>query len=148
MIRTTALALLLAAASATHAAIDIVRVWTGHRAADDFASIREHFGSGERTGGETVLRTTAGDRAGFYFLVRAEGAAARVRLQWVPWDGTAAVERTWDLPAGATDDAILLGLTGPEAPPAGREPLAWRLSFVDPEGAELAVRESFLWKAP
>src|SRR4051812_7544556 len=58
------------------AEVEIVRVWPGWHNADYFERIGEYFGRGENTGRETVLRTQAADRAGYYFLVRVKNTTA------------------------------------------------------------------------
>src|SRR4051812_47000824 len=55
----------------THAdEAEFIRVWPAWRDAQSFDRIGEYFGRPEANGRETVLRTQASARAGYYFLVR------------------------------------------------------------------------------
>jgi hypothetical protein len=138
-----------AAASAPN--LRLVRVWPEWRTADSFVRISEYFGGKENTGGQTVLRSQPQERAGYYFLVRAEGknavAGARVELQVL----LPGVERPKivafpaAIPAGG--DVFLIGLTGADWPGEKTRPVAWRVAVLAADGAVLAEEKSFLWPA-
>jgi hypothetical protein len=127
--------LFLASALASVAAdFKIVRVWPSHRTAESFDRISEYFGGGESSARHTVLRTRAGDSAGYYFLVRLVNPGA-------------ARPRTFAFAAGipAGQAVFELGLTGADWPDAKTEPVAWRLVLQSADGRELVSQQSFLW---
>ena len=152
MPRLAFLLLLLLAASARGAEVEVVRVFTGWRDAASFKRISEYFTGREHTGGEIVRRTQAGERAGYYFLVRTANAgperAARFELAVIlpsspePRRHDFAVR----LPAGAA--VFNLGLTGGDWPARTTDAVAWRLELRDEAGTLLASARSYLWEKP
>lgn len=135
------------------AGTEFVRVWPGWRDAASFERIGEYFGQPENTGGETVLRTQADSRDGYYFLVRVKSAetsaADRFELQVIRPDNPEA--RTFTFPAklAKSETVFQLGVTGADWPggkPAN--PVAWRLALVSADGRLLAEHKSFLWEKP
>jgi hypothetical protein len=144
----------LAASVATAAAADltIVRVFTGWRDAASFKRISEYFDGREHTGGEAMLRTQPGQRAGYYFLVRVAnpGAPQAVKLSLQLNLPGAAKLRTHafatTLPAG--ESVLNLGLTGTDWPDAKTNPVAWKLEVLAADGRPLATEKSYLWEKP
>ncbi len=132
--------------------VELVRVWTGHRAAESFTRISEYFTGEENTGGQTVLRTDPAERTGFYWLIRTSASApianARVEISTVGTDFNAPSVSEWlvDLPAGSR--VTLAGLTGTPWQQPRAQPVAWRLRLLSSDGRELAREQSFLWTEP
>src|SRR5688572_13644650 len=62
--------------TARSADVEFLRVWPDWRDAESFDRISEYFGGRESTSRNVVLRTDAGVRAGYYFLVRVRTASA------------------------------------------------------------------------
>jgi len=143
-------ALLTATASA--ADVTIVRAFTGWRDAASFKRISEYFDGRENTGGETVLRTHADQRAGYYFLVRTANAGApvtaTVRIEIILPSATATKVFTFptELKTGST--VLDLGLTGADWPDAKTNPVAWKLELLAGDGHVLAAEKSYLWEKP
>ena len=144
---------LLALTPTLHAAdLKLVRVWPGYRTADSFSRISEYFSGKENTGDQAIVRSQGANRAGFYFLVRTETAAAvagaRVEVQVL----LPGVEkpRTFTFPADvpAGSHVTLAGLTGPDWPGEKTQPVAWHLAVLAPDGTVLASEQSFLWSLP
>ena len=134
------------------AAVEIVHVWPAHRTAESFQRLSEFFDGREHTGRETVVRTQAGARDGYYFLVRIRSDSAVAGTVFVldvilpgrPEPKTFSFPA--DLPAG--EHVFELGLTGSDWPDAKLRPAAWRVTVRGPAGANIAVLPSFLWRAP
>lgn len=138
----------------SHASVEVVRLWPGHRTAASFDRISEYFTGEENTGGQAVLRTQAKERAGYYFLLRVKNAAplagARVELELI----TDAEPRPKihaftlaSLPAG--NQVLNLGVTGADWPGGpDAHPVAWRLRLFAPDGRVLVSEQSFLWGRP
>lgn len=132
--------------------VTIVRAFTGWRDASSFKRIAEYFDNQEHTGGETVLRTHADHREGYYFLVRTAnpGAPVAVKVSIEMILPTDAQTKTYvfstELGTGAT--VLDLGLTGADWPDAKANPVAWRLELLDPAGHVLATEKSYLWEKP
>jgi hypothetical protein len=146
--------LCLTGASAAGSApeLALVRVWPGWKEAEDFTRLREYFGAAPESGPRRVLRTTPGERAGFYFLVRTRGPAvpeAILELLVLRPDGTEPVRHRFPAALRAGEEVVELGLTG-EAWPGGKraQPVAWRLQVLDANGRVLAAQRSFLWVDP
>lgn len=146
-------ALLLTATLAWAGNVQFVRVWPGWRDAASFKRITEYFGGKEDTGGQTMLRTQAGDRSGFYFLVRTRSAASAptpvhfvlsVILPSAP--ATHAYTFNTVLPSGS--HVFNLGLTGPDWPGPKVHPVAWQVRLLTADGRELTEQASFLWGEP
>lgn len=132
------------------AEVGFVRIWPAWREAASFVRISEYFGGGENTGRQTVLRTQAGERSGFYFLVRTGNAGAacpgaRFELNVIKPDSP--VTRTYTFPAEvpAGGHVFNLGLTGRDWAGKDSQPVAWQLRLLSAEGLELARGQSFLW---
>jgi hypothetical protein len=144
-------ALVLAPLVVSAAEVGIVRVWPEYRPATSFVRIAEYFG-GSESAPETILRSQAGERDGYYFLARFKTPQAVsgsiLALEYVlPGEETARVQFfPVDLPKGSR--AILAGVTGTDWPGANVAPTAWRLRLLGPSGAELAREQSFLWSLP
>lgn len=137
----------------TAAPVEFVRIWPAWRETESFIRISEYFGGGENTGNQTVLRTHADARSGFYFLTRTAnpGAAqpgAKFELQVILPDSPFPKTYTFpvDLPAGG--HVYNLGLTGADWPGKKIQPVAWRLRLLAAGGQELAVGQSYLWEKP
>ncbi len=132
---------------------EFVRVWPGWRDAASFERIGEYFGQPENTGGETVLRTQADSRDGYYFLVRVKSTEAatadRFELKVIRPDNPEAKTFTFPAKLAKTEAVFQLGVTGAEWPggkPAN--PVAWRLALLAADGRVLAEHKSFLWEKP
>jgi hypothetical protein len=145
--------LLLSAASTFAGDLTLARVFTGWRDAASFKRISEYFTGKENTGGEIVLRTHPGQRAGFYFLARLADNATplkvRFRVQWIAPGAPTLHTETFaaELPAGAS--VYQLGLTGPEWQDPKSQPVAWHLQIVAADdGRVLAGEKSYLWEKP
>jgi len=130
----------------------IVRVWPGYRAADTFERISEYFTGRENNGGQIVLRTHPGTRAGFYFFTRLKttadiAAGAQVEISVIAPDSPDAKIFLLTIPAALPKGTALLnpGLTGPDWPDAKAQPVAWRVRLLASGGAVLASRQSYLW---
>ena len=132
--------------------LTIIRAFSGWRDAASFKRISEYFDGKENTGHEKVLRTHAGERAGYYFLVRTSNAggpvAAQLKLTLIA--PTEPKVRNFsfaaDLPSGVA--VLNLGLTGTDWPDAKANPVAWKLDIVAPDGRVLATEKSYLWEKP
>lgn len=129
------------------------RVWPQWRDANAFDRIREYFGGPENDGRETVVRTHAGQRAGLYFVVRVNSAAAinggKFVLQLIRPDSPDIRSYTFPVSLAARSHVAELGLTDGDWP-GGREahPVAWKLTLVAADGRVLAADHSFLWQEP
>lgn len=130
--------------------VSFVRIWPAWREAESFVRISEYFGGGENTGRQTVLRTQAGQRSGYYFLVRTgnSGGAlpgAKFELKLIKPDSP--VTRTYTFPATvpAGGHVFNLGLTGSDWPGKDIHPVAWQLRLIAADGRELGAGQSFLW---
>ena len=147
------LTLLFAAVAARAADLDFLHVWPSWREAEAFDRISEYFGGGENRGGQVILRTQPGVRAGYYFLMRVKSATARpgVRIEVHVIRPDAPEPKVFAfataLPAG---EAVLqLGLTGPDWPGGEkRNPVAWKITVLDAAGKLLNEHKSFLWEKP
>lgn len=142
---------LLSTAALVASDVSLVRVWSGPRTAESFERISEYFSGQENTGGQTIVRTQPGSRAGFYWLIRTKAGAAtdaRIELSVLAPDAPAARTYTLStrLPAGS--HVTMAGLTGADWPQPETPPVAWRLRVLDSAGRELATEQSFLWVAP
>jgi hypothetical protein len=129
-----------------------VRVWPAYRTAESFERISEFFDGRENTSGQTVLRSQASTREGFYFLTRIKNTGPaleniRVELNIItpaspePKRVTSFTATT--LPAG--QHVFQIGLTGTDWPNALVQPVAWQLRFLSADGQELLREQSFLW---
>ena len=135
------------------ASLTVVRVWPGYRTAESFARISEYFKAEENPGRQTILRTQATRREGFYFLVRlanpgADYPGATFELQVIT--PTARETRTFTFKADVPSRSHVFnfGLTGPDWPDATAHPVAWHLAVRSADGAELVQEQSFLWAIP
>lgn len=145
--------LLGAVLTASAAEVEFVRIWPAWRKTESFIRISEYFGGGENTGRQTVLRTQAGERSGFYFLTRTANSGepvtgAKFELKVILPDSP--FPRVFFLPADvpAGGHVFNLGLTGEDWPDKKIQPVAWRLRLLAADGRELAVGKSFLWEKP
>jgi hypothetical protein len=144
--------LALGAASVSAAELTIVRVFTGWRDAASFKRISEYFSGKENTGRETVLRTHADQRAGFYFLVHAANpgapASVKINVELIPPTDTKPRDFTFATDLKAGDSVLNLGLTGADWPDAKANPVAWKVTIVAADGQVLATEKSYLWEKP
>lgn len=147
--RLLATLLALAGVAAQGAVVEIVHVWPAYREAASFRRLSEFLDGKENSGKETVLRTQAATRDGFYFLTRTKAdsavAGATFLLEVIlPGDPTAKpYVFTADVPAGKR--VFHLGLTGADWPAADLQPVAWRITVRDAAGQSLGEAPSFLW---
>ena len=137
-------------ATLSAAEVTFVRIWPAWRDADSFVRISEYFGGGENSGRQTVLRTQAGQRGGFYYLVRTSnpGAAltgARFELKVIKPDSPTAKTYTFTTVVPANSHVFNLGLTGADWPGKDTQPVAWQLRLLAADGRELGSGQSFLW---
>lgn len=132
--------------------LTIVRTFTGWRDAASFKRISEYFDGKENTGKETVLRTHADERAGYYFLVRVANPGAPVAVQFKIQliASTDPKLRNFAFPAElkSGETMLNLGLTGADWPDAKANPVAWKLDIVVADGRVLATDKSYLWEKP
>lgn len=134
------------------AGVEFERIWPGYRDAASFTGIGEYFGGSENTRGRTVLRSTPGERAGFYWLIRTKGNAptdhATLRIEFRR-PGTTTVEtQSFPFQLPARSRPIYAGLTGADWPDATTRPTAWRIQLLNADGTVLAEQSSFLWRDP
>ena len=130
----------------------VVRVFTGWRDAASFKHISEYLDGRENTHGETVLRTHADQRAGYYFLVRTANPGAPVsvkaNLQLILASGAKLATFSFPTDLKTGDTVLDLGLTGADWPDAKANPVAWKLELVAADGRVLAAEKSYLWEKP
>lgn len=141
------------ALTASAANVEFVRVWPEWRNADAFDRISEYFGGKENDGRETVRRTQASVREGWYFLVRVKTDAAldnaKFVLEAIRPDTPDAKTFTFPVSVPAKGRVFELGLTGADWPGGkAAHPVAWKLSLLDASGQVLAAKQSFLWELP
>jgi hypothetical protein len=141
------------AAIAGEGGVAFVRIWPGWRDAESFERIGEYFGRDQETDRVNVLRTDPKVRAGFYFLVRVQGAAsagaARFELSVIRPDSPD--PQVFSFPATLTtkEQVFQLGLTGVSWPGGKKaSPVAWRLALFAADGRQVAEHKSFLWEKP
>lgn len=147
------LACLSGAATIRAAEVELLRVWPGWQEAEAFDRIGEYFGGGENSRRQTVLRTQAAVREGFYFLVRIKSAqavpAAKFEVQVIRPDGTEPKTFTFTGAVPAKETVFHLGLTGADWPGGAKvNPVAWKLAVFAADGRLLAEHKSFLWEKP
>lgn len=135
------------------AEVELLRVWPGWRDAESFDRIAEYFGRGENTGRQTVLRTQAAVREGFYFLVRVKSASAlagaKFELNVIRPDATEPKTFLFTAAVPAKETVFHLGLTGADWPGGQKaNPVAWKLAVVAADGRVLAEHKSYLWEKP
>ncbi|MBX3750487.1 MAG: hypothetical protein KF897_10395 [Opitutaceae bacterium] len=146
------LVLTLAALSSALSAAEVtfVRIWPAWREAASFERISEYFGGKENTGRQSVVRTQADQRGGFYFLVRTDNpgsaiAGARFELKVIKPDSPEARTYTFAATVPAGGHVFNLGLTGADWPGKDTQPVAWQLRLLAADGRELGSGQSFLW---
>ena len=135
------------------AQVEIRRVWPEYREAESFDRISEYFNEKENTGGEIVLRTQPGERAGYYFLVRVRNSGAgipdaRIELNLIAPDSPVAKQYSFPAPLPARSEVINLGLTGKDWLSPTINPVAWEIRLLAADGRELARKQSYLWAKP
>jgi hypothetical protein len=141
-----------ARARAKESELTIAHVFTGWRDAASFKRISEYFNGRENTGGQLVIRTHPGQRAGYYFLMRTAnpGAAIPVKIELELISATGPKSRSFafaaDLNSG--DTVLNLGLTGDDWPDPKANPVAWKIDLVAADGRVLATEKSYLWEKP
>jgi hypothetical protein len=132
---------------------EFIHVWPAWREAEAFDRISEYFGGSENARRETVLRTQADARAGYYFLVRVKSstpiADAKFQLSVIRPDSPDPKTHTFSAALPAKEAVFQFGVTGADWP-AGKKanPVAWRLALVAADGRVLAEQKSFLWEKP
>ena len=147
-------ALLVTSTLATRAAdVEFLRVWPAWRAAESFERISEYFGGRENTGRQTVLRTQADDRSGYYFLVRVKSAsavpAATFEVTVIRPDTPQPKTYRFATAVPAKETVFQLGLTGRDWPQGDKaNPVALKLALLGADGQVLTERKSFLWEKP
>ena len=148
----TLLCLILASLPAVLSAAEVtfVRIWPAWREAASFERISEYFGGGENTGRQTVMRTQASQRSGFYFLVRTDNPAAaiadaRFELTVIKPDSPKPRTYTFAAAVPAGSHVFNLGLTGSDWPGKETQPVAWQLRLLAADGHEIGRGKSFLW---
>jgi hypothetical protein len=134
--------------------VELVRLWPGYRTAESFDRIAEYFTNEEKTGGQVILRTQPGERAGYYFLLRVKNAAplagAGIGLELITDAGPRPKTHTFALAALPAGNRVLnIGVTGADWPGGpDAHPVAWRLRLLAADGRELLSEQSFLWGRP
>lgn len=151
-LKVSLLVLTLAALSSALSAAEVtfVRIWPAWREAASFERISEYFGGKENTGRQSVVRTQADQRGGFYFLVRTDNpgdalAGARFELKVIKPDSPEARTYTFAATVPAGGHVFSLGLTGADWPGKDTQPVAWQLRLLAADGRELGSGQSFLW---
>lgn len=146
--------LLLATVCAVRAAdVEFLRVWPAWHDAAEFERISEYFGGRENTGRQTVLRTQAAARDGYYFLVRMKSAeampGARFVLNVIRPDSPEPRTHTFTAALPAKESVFEFGLTGSDWPGGkNANPVAWKIALVGADGSVRAEQKSFLWEKP
>jgi hypothetical protein len=133
--------------------IEFMHVWPNWRDAASFERIGEYFGRAENTGREVVLRSQAGERAGYYFLVRVKNTAAvsgaKFEVHVIRPDAPEPKVYTFPTDLPAKETVYQLGVTGSDWPQGkAANPVAWKLALVAADGRILAEHKSFLWEKP
>jgi hypothetical protein len=133
--------------------VEFAHLWPGWREAESFDRIGEYLGGGEKTGGQTVLRTQSGSRAGYYFLLRVNTpsalAGAKFELLVIRPDSPEPKTFSFPVTAPAGGGVFDLGLTGSDWPGGKKaNPVAWKLTLLAKDGRVLAEHKSFLWEKP
>jgi hypothetical protein len=144
----------LAIATVSRAAdVEFTRVWPGWRNAGTFERISEFFTGKEPANGQTILRTHADVRAGYYFLTRVKNAGAAIpdakfSLRIIAPNNPET--KTYVFPATLKAGASVfnLGLTGVDWTDPRNPPVAWKLELQRADGTVLASAQSFLWEKP
>lgn len=143
---------LTVAASLAAQEISIARVYPGWRDAASFKRISEYFTGRENTGGATVLRTHPGERAGYYFLVRAINPGAPVSAQCLVSlilpTSRQLLTHTFATDLKSGDTVLHLGLTGADWTDPKANPVAWKIELTTADGRLLASEKSYLWDKP
>jgi hypothetical protein len=148
------LSLLVLCCAARLAAADLtaVRVWPVYRSAESFERISEFIDGRENTSGQTLLRSQADTRDGFYFLTRIKNrghALENVDVELhVIAPASSKTKRintfaTTRVPTGS--HVFQIGLTGSDWPDPAIHPVAWQIRFLSADGQELLREQSFLW---
>lgn len=132
---------------------EFVRVWPGWRDAAAFDRISEYFGGPETRGRESILRTQANVRDGYYFLVRVKNAAAlpaaKFEVSVIRPDHPEAKVFTFAAALPEKETVLHLGVTGADWPGGkGANPVAWKIALLAADGRVLAEHKSFLWEKP
>lgn len=141
-------------AATTHAAdATFVRLWPGWRETESFDRISEFLGGPEQLGRRTLVRTQRTARAGYYFLLRVNSAAAltgaKFELHVIRPDAPEPKIFTFPATGSAGDNVFDLGVTGTDWPGGKRaNPVAWKLTLLAADGRVLAEHKSFLWEKP
>ncbi len=147
------LAALLLGPTLAEAQTEVKRSRAEYRDSRQFFRISEFFTRSENTGSDVIVRSQPDERAGYYFTIRLKQypyhralVEEAVRLEVILPGDVDPTLFTFPLgPAKRRNPLLLIGLTGEDWPDPAAVPLAWRISFVDAEGATLAQEQSFLW---
>ncbi len=141
--------LLLLLAPALSAQIEIVRVWPGFRTTESFTALREYFGGAPHAATEAALRSQAGQRSGYYWLIRTKAgqhySTVEIRLEVAREGDTTAEVHSFTTPIEEGNHALHVGLTGSDWTNETEAPIAWRITILDATGHILVQSASYLW---
>lgn len=144
--------LLASAAVLPGTAVEVNHVRGGFFEEKDFQRFTEFFGGGENESYRTVRRTDDA-RSGLYFVIELDTRLADfppdavLRLELIPLGEPQATVFTLDLSGErGRSRELYAGVTGTDWPEETGMPVAWRMTFLDGSGRELAQRQSFLWE--
>jgi len=120
--------------------------------ADEFMRISEYLTGKEHQGDRVIIRSDPTDRSGYYFTlildtdVRRMPAGTQVIGEFHTPKSLDAEVHNFELPARRPEsNEIFVGLTGKDWPNKDALPGAWRFTIVDPNGLQLALKQSYLW---
>lgn len=134
--------------------LELVRVWTNYRTANSFVRISEYFTGHEATRNhETILRTDAASRAGFYFLARvknrgAEISGAQAQVEVITPDAPTPKIFRFPISVPHGSHVYEVGMTGKDWASIDQHPVAWRVLILGADGHPLLSQQSFLWSKP
>lgn len=121
---------------------------------DHFVRLAEYFTNQEDTGINAMFRSHSEVREGMYFVVSINHGVnylpenTHVELKYyIPGDPKLyEYAWLWSPVKGKYGCELWLGVTGKDWPSSKDLPTAWSVNLIDPQGKNLAHRESFLWK--
>lgn len=121
----------------------------------DFQRISEFFTGQENTTGRLILRTQPDSRDGLYFVLLLDQSATgltpahTIKAEVIRTDKSLPVTFQWSVPAHSyKSKEVLLGLTGADWDSENLGATAWRITFLDQSGNQLAEYPSYLWQLP
>ena len=124
-------------------------IFSDRRDADSFKRISEHFSGKEDPGRYVIARTDPSQRDGYYIALKLDASdqpekADKVRLYFVR-PGSQEVESK-TLPIGPIKrNRALIGMTDDVWGSTSSIPTAWKIEFLDGDGAIISASQSFLW---